>query len=178
MLTKKDIPNFTKFGNYEIDVPLGFLLDAIEKYKKDYQLDTSPDFQRAHVWNEQKQIKYVEFLLRGGLSSRVLYFNCPNWMGVKRVVGPMVLVDGKQRLEALTKFLTNNLMLFGKYKLEDIDRSVFRISKTMKIHINNLETRKDVLQWYIDINDGGVAHTTEEILKVKELLDKESMNHG
>ena len=85
-LKYEDIKQFTPMGNYRIDVPLGYLLEALKKYKVEYQLDMDPDFQRAHVWDEEKQIRFVEFILRGGNSSREIYFNCPNWMGHSNVV--------------------------------------------------------------------------------------------
>jgi len=44
----------------------------------------------------------------------------------------------------------------------------------MKINVNDLQTRAEVLQWYIDFNSGGVVHTAEEIARVKALLEKES----
>ena len=35
----------------------------------------------------------------------------------------------------------------------------------MKININDLPTRKDVLQWYLEMNSAGTPHTKEEINK-------------
>jgi len=43
----------------------------------------------------------------------------------------------------------------------------------MRININDLPTRKDVLQWYLQMNTGGTVHTEEEINRVKMLLEKE-----
>ena len=43
----------------------------------------------------------------------------------------------------------------------------------MKLNINNLKTKKEVLSQYIEMNEGGTPHTKEEIDKVKELLKKE-----
>ena len=45
---------------------------------------------------------------------------------------------------------------------------------TLSINIATLKTRKEVLQWYLDFNTGGVIHTDKEINKVKDLLRKES----
>lgn len=39
------------------------------------------------------------------------------------------------------------------------------------VHVNNLKTEKEVLQWYIDMNAGGTPHTTEEIDRVKKLIN-------
>ncbi len=38
--------------------------------------------------------------------------------------------------------------------------------------VNDLLTREEVLQWYIDLNTGGTDHTDEEINRVKEMLKK------
>ena len=44
-------------------------------------------------------------------------------------------------------------------------------TNTLMIHVNNLKTKREVLQWYIDMNAGGTPHTTEEIERVKKLID-------
>jgi len=175
MLMEKDIPKLTRAGNYEIDVPLGFLMESIRRYKEEYNLDLNPDFQRAHVWTEEKQIKYIEFLFRGGVSSRVIYFNCKGWSG--SFEGPMILVDGKQRLEALRRFFEGEIGIFGGYKVSNVDRRIYKLSITMRFNINDLPTRKAVLQWYLDLNDGGVAHTSKEIEKVRKLLTMEKSKY-
>ena len=33
------------------------------------------------------------------------------------------------------------------------------------------ETEREVLQWYVDMNAGGTPHTTEEIDRVKKLIN-------
>jgi hypothetical protein len=33
-----------------------------------------------------------------------------------------------------------------------------------------LKTKQEVLQWYIELNEGGTPHTEEEINRVKELI--------
>ena len=173
----KDIPSYTRNGNYDVDISLAYLLKALQGYIKDYGLEMSPDFQRAHVWTEKQQIKYVEHILKGGESARVMYFNCPDWHGSANK-GNMVLVDGKQRIEALRRFLENEIPAFGTLlkDFEDNERILRNISCRVKFNINDLRTRAEVLQWYIDMNAGGIAHTKEEIAKVEKLLEKEKEN--
>ena len=43
---------------------------------------------------------------------------------------------------------------------------------SMAIHINDLQSEKDVLQWYLEMNSGGTPHTQEELDRVKLLLQK------
>ena len=85
----------------------------------------------------------------------------------------MVLVDGKQRLEAMQKFKRDELPVFGFTFNEWEDAEIACRRVILDIYINDLATRKEILQWYIDLNAGGIAHTDKEIDKVKNLLKKE-----
>ena len=161
-------------ANYRINLPWDHLRFSLDKYKEDYGLNLDPDFQRGHVWDDSKRIAYVEYIMRGGTSSRELQFNCYYWdtrKGVKE--GPVVLVDGKQRLNSVLMFLNNELKAFGSYRKEYIDRCGLTGPQFI-LFMNNLETRKEVLEWYLQLNSGGVVHTQEELDKVKKLLEKEN----
>lgn len=168
-----DIPQLTRMGSYEINVGWKYLEEQLEHYASDSRckLELDPEFQRAHVWNEQKQRAYVEYILRGGHSSKVIYFNCAGWM--KDFRGPMYLVDGKQRLEAVRKFMRNELTVFNGNYYKDFEDSLRLVGADFKFHVNDLPTYKAVLQWYLDLNAGGVIHTEEELNKVREMLKKE-----
>jgi len=166
-----DIPRFTSWGSYSVNVSWDYVEKTLDEYAKAVRVDLDPDFQRAHVWTAKQQSRYVEYILRGGKSSRDIYWNCKGWH--LRMEGPMVLVDGKQRLEAVRKFMANKLPAFGSTFSEYTDR--MRLIETgFVFHVNDLATRAEVLQWYIDINAGGVAHTEAEIAKVRALLDAEA----
>ena len=164
----KDIPQLTSVGSYQININLNYLLFQLQSYEKE-GLQYDPDFQRGHVWTEQQQISFIEFLLRGGNTGRVIYFNHPGWLG--NWEGDFVVVDGLQRLTACKRFLNNEISAFGYYYYQYEDRISNDID--LLFNVNNLKTRKEVLQWYIEFNSGGTIHTEEEINRVKELLQKE-----
>ena len=166
-----DIPQFTREASYRINQSWDSIESWIQKERCGISLDLNPDFQRAHVWTELQQIRYVEFCLQGGKGSNELRFNCVGWMDDFR--GPFVLVDGKQRLEAVQKFMRSELPVFG-LKLNEYEDKLRWATHDFILMVNNLQTRKQVLQWYLDINAGGVAHTEEEIYKVRRLLDMET----
>jgi len=168
-MRSEDIPKFTRSANYQVNVSFTHLNEALTHHIEN-GLILDPDFQRGHVWTEEQQQKFVEFKLRGGDGSNVILFNCVGWMEDFR--GPFVLVDGKQRIEAVTKFLGNELKVFGllRYDFED----ELRFSECDFIFkINNLRHKKEVLQWYLEINSGGTPHTEEEIKMVEKLLKQE-----
>ena len=161
----KDIPQFP-FAQYKIDVDLQDIPYVLSRYKNYYNLEMCPWFQRGHVWNEQNKIKYVEYFLSGGVAGREIYFNCAGWQN--DYIGPMVLVDGLQRLTALSQFLEDDFTAFGLFYSEFTGRC----GHSLKFNVNNLRTEKEYVQWYIDINAGGVLHTEEELNRVRKVLSE------
>lgn len=74
-----------------------------------------------------------------------------------------------QRLTAIQRFVNNEIKVFGFYYNEYTDN--LRINQTIKLNVNDLKTKKEVLQWYVDMNTGGTPHTNEEIERVKKMID-------
>ena len=167
----EDIPRFTKTGSYQVDIPLNHLDNYIKEMQDDMGLQLNPIFQRGHVWTEEQQIAYIEFFLRGGKTSRIVYFNCPYWHRVKSTTeyNEFVSVDGHQRLTALLDFLHNEIPAFGTY-YKDFEGKPNLLDHTLSVNVNDLQTEEEVLRWYIEMNTGGTPHTKEEIDRVKRLL--------
>lgn len=172
-----DIPQFIWGGNYAVDLPWRFLEGWLESQNETGQLDLDPDFQRGHVWTNDKRVAYVEYIMRGGQSSKSIWFNCKGWPST--INQPVVLVDGKQRLESVRLFLRNKLRVFpelrkGGLLLSDFEDKRPPMGWSFRIHVNNLETRAEVLEWYLQMNSGGVVHTQEELDRVRKLLEEEA----
>lgn len=169
-----DIPQFTSSGNYRVNMGLEYAVDHIfNDWMTDplMKLNINPDFQRIHRWTRKKQVAWIEFILKGGRTGRELFFNHTSWMHFKEG-SEFVLVDGKQRLEAARAFIHNEIPAFDTLYKDYTDK-LRLINTDLIINVNNLKTRSEVLQWYIDLNAGGVPHTKKEIEKVRELLEKE-----
>jgi hypothetical protein len=166
----QDIPQFTRDGSCRINQPWDSLESWLQQDHCGVVADLDPDFQRAHVWSKEQQVRFVEFCLRGGKGSNTIRFNCVGWMDDFR--GPFELVDGKQRLEAVRKFMRDELPAIGLTRSQYEGKFPFARYDFI-VRINDLPTRREVLQWYLDINTGGVVHTSEEVDKVKALLNKE-----
>lgn len=163
------IPQFPR-AHYECTVDWSGLEDHLARYTRNYDLNLDPDFQRAHVWTRKQQVKYIEYVLQGGEVGRVIMFNCPNWMTNKGTAGPMELVDGKQRLEAVRAFMRNEFTVFNGVYCRDIENVEYHVSFLFRIC--SLNTREDILRLYLNINSGGTPHTKEELDKVRALLSR------
>ena len=169
-----DIPQFTSSGNYNVNVGLKYIERALKSYEEDYGLELNPDFQRGNVWTREQQISWLEFYFKGGKTSRIIYFNSPAFAGYisKCELKETVLcIDGLQRLTAILGFLHNEIPVFGTYynEFEDIIPRDF----DLVFNVNNLQTRKEVLQWYVDMNSGGTVHSDDEIERVKQMIELE-----
>lgn len=168
-----DILTFSRWGKQTYTVPWNDLEHTLARYQTENNLELNPDFQREHVWSEIQQIKYVEYVLRRGNLNLDIIFNCPGWLN--SFEGQMVLVDGKQRLQAARLFMANQLSVFnGVYRNDFVrqGKTMLRFSQEIQFvfYMNDLSTRTETLQLYLDINSGGVIHSEDELTKVKALL--------
>lgn len=168
----KAIPQFTRAGSYAVDVPLDMVPKWVADEQEELGLVLDSEFQRGHVWTKKQQVAYLEFLLRGGRTGRDLYFNYPS----QHVQAPdgtyndYVCVDGLQRLTAIQRFFGNEVKVFGSYFREYTD-NIRMTTNTMRIHVNDLQTEKEVLNWYLEMNAGGTPHSKTELARVKALLE-------
>ena len=166
-----DIPRFTRRPTYHNDVPLDYVEKWINDQIKSLGLQLNPDFQRGHVWTEEQQILYIEYLLHGGASGKDFYFNRIGGMhNFKNLKADFVCVDGLQRITAILAFVHNEIPAFS-YHARDYDD--LRFADVMfSFYINDLTSKKDVLRWYIEMNSSGTIHTKEELEKVKKMIEK------
>ena len=83
----------------------------------------------------------------------------------------MQCLDGLQRLTAIRKFVNNELPVFNGNYLNDFeDKEVILRMHPIRFNINNIQTKKEIIQWYLDYNDGGTVHSKEELDRVRKLL--------
>lgn len=160
-------------------VGLGFLREWLNE--SDVNLD--PDYQRGHVWTEQQQTKFIEYILKSGSAQTQLQWNNPFWNSLSQqsrisdISDKLEIVDGKQRLTAILRFLDGEITAFGRhhdqFRGTSFDPNRFKIE--MNIHC--IDNRKDLLQFYLDLNSCGVVHSNEELIRIQNLIDSETVKH-
>ncbi|MCP0917882.1 DUF262 domain-containing protein [Acinetobacter indicus] len=173
LIKKRDEPR------HPVDVEADTLMDRIGKWRSRYgSFDLNPEFQRGHVWTTLDQQKYIEALLRGTLprQAKTITLNICGWHGVEPT-GDLpkggLCIDGLQRITALEAFKNKQITVFGGLDVDDLADTSFAIEEQLiHIAIYDYQQYKDVLDLYIDMNDSGVAHTQEEIERVKLIRQK------
>ena len=133
-----------------------------------YGADLDPDFQRPHVWSKDQQLSFMEWFINFGV-----HVDSPlpgNTITVnENEDNQLELIDGKQRLKALTDFLKGSVKPFGI----PIDQWDLSGAMTFKMLVRFTKmTRKESLNYYLMINSLGVPHTKEELNRVRGLLGK------
>jgi hypothetical protein len=68
------------------------------------ELDDTPSYQREYVWSEERQRNLIKSLTMG-LPTGSIYIN------QRDLMKPRVVVDGKQRLNAVVRFFSGELMV-------------------------------------------------------------------
>ena len=156
-------------AHYEVDVSWDSVELHLERWSKTFDVSIDPDFQRCHVWTEDQQRAYVEYTLTGGEVGKHIMWNCPEWSD-NRGGSSMTLVDGKQRLEAVRRFMRGDLKCHGMKYREGERLDMFKAG--MKWRVCVLKTRAELLRLYLNINAGGTPHTPEELDRVRAMLDQ------
>lgn len=170
-------------SNYAVSIELHHLERQLERYdseaKKDGgELKLNPDFQRGHVWSLEKQISYIENLIRG-VAPINIKFNCAKFIDYHaKVTGmngfDMVCVDGLQRMTAVLSFMKGDFKIFDNaHDVNSLAGTPFAIRRySFLFEIYDIRDYGDLIQFYIDLNTGGVVHSNEEIDRVKKLQEE------
>jgi hypothetical protein len=161
-----------------VNVPWTSLVKSVLKEHSqagDDVLDLSPDYQRGVVWDAQRQSAFIGHALSGGMVSPMYFARDPSYKTLR-----VEVVDGQQRLTAITKFITGEIpgrLLNGRelwYRdFNEVDRRDRRLDA---IVIYGAWSRRQRLEFYLGLNSGGVAHTQEELCRVMDLLKEEKHN--
>ena len=167
-------------ARYCITVPVSSVKRTLDGWGENgsTNVNINPDFQRGRVWSLNKQIAYMENLIRGYAPNKIL-FNCPEFLyscGNDCDLNPneIVCIDGLQRISSALDFMGGKFKLFnGKLSYSDLNCSHF---STKRIHFEfqmyEIAKRAELLQFYLSLNTGGVVHSKSEIQRVRDLLNQ------
>ena len=176
---------------YDIDIreePQTVYELVVRKWDQD-KLILDPDFQRNFVWKPEQQSQFIE--------SVILNFPLPAFYINKNIKGKYIIVDGRQRLTTLKRFLKDEFKLKGLKVLTKLNgKSFSEIIELDDIYQTKIEDKKlnvyviqpsvpmaMVYDIFNRINTGGTQLQRQEIRSciylgkstklLEELADKE-----
>jgi len=179
----------TRESNFEIDFDDDLDLDPIDFWSKkqrelvtatvDYNLgtlhslvqeqgiDLSPRYQRRNRWSADKQSALIESFL--------MNVPVPPIFLSEDDIGVYSVIDGKQRLSAITQFFSNNLRLHGLKVFNDInDLTFFELPKQLQTILRTRPTIRAIIilkqsdadikhEVFQRLNTGGASLNPQEI---------------
>lgn len=150
--------------------------------------DLNPDYQRGPVWTPEHQGRFIGHVLAGGVQPPIYvqrYRSIKNSPVKEYWTVPEEVIDGQQRLRAITAFMTGEVPALvqhetgpATYWYEDMDRSEQSFSILYSVIIYVDIKRADRLRFYLRLNGEGIPHTAEELSHVRALLAEEMKNRN
>jgi hypothetical protein len=110
----------------------------------DTQFFFIPDYQRNFVWDTKKQSKFIESVLMG--------LPIPFMFGVENTDGNIEILDGAQRINTLSSFLKNELVLESMERLDLLDGVTFeQLPSAQKKKLLDRSMRMVILPETVDL---------------------------
>jgi Protein of unknown function DUF262 len=146
-----------------VDYNLSSLSDLV----KSGSIDLSPKYQRRYRWDNNRKSKLIESLLMN-VPVPPIFLN-------EDAYGQYSVIDGKQRLTAISEFMSNRLTLAGLEIFSDINgrrfsdlpskfQTVIKTRPTLRAIIVLRQSDEDVkFEVFQRLNTGGVAANSQEI---------------
>ena len=148
------------------DLPLGALADMVAGEA----IDLQPGFQRRERWKSDKQSALIESFL--------LNVPVPPIYLAEEEDGTFTAIDGKQRLKAVTDFMTNKLKLRGLERIQEAEgvtfdnlpteiRNAFKLRPFLRV-VTLLKQTDPALKYevFLRLNRGGERLNPQEIRNV------------
>lgn len=149
-----------------ITQPFDFIVGSLEDQIKEGQLILQDEYQRRQVWDPKKSSRLIESLLLN-VPIPVCYF-------AELGDGSFSVIDGQQRLTAITRYIANLFPLSGlrvrpelnKKRFSELDRADQRLIKTRTIRciVIQRESHPDIrFDVFERLNQGAVRLTPQEL---------------
>lgn len=131
-------------------------------------IDLDPAFQRREAWTTTKQSRFIESLIVGLPIPQIVL---AERRGMK---GRFLVLDGKQRLISMKKFMDGKLRLYGLdlrpelngkriEKLDDDDRTAFENQTLRTVTVRNWQTEDFLYLVFLRLNTASVPLSPQEL---------------
>jgi len=143
-------------------------LNDIFSTKYHFGLDMNPPYQRDYVWSLEQKQQLIESIFNvvpiGVFVFHRNSFNCESEL--------YTVIDGKQRINALTEFYENRFQYKGKYfnELHPTDQNCIENYGILKATCEEF-TLKEQMEVFVKINSTGVKQDEHHLKQVQSMID-------
>ena len=125
-----------------------------------------PEFQRDNdKWSKKMQVKFIENIITGCVTQISLYTTTdkefPKWL----------ILDGLQRLTAISLFLSNELKVFNGLTYDDVKANINGEYNPIEFKLYRFNNEVEAVEFYIAINEN-ITHSKKDIQRAKDYLAK------
>lgn len=135
-------------------------------------LVVNPDYQREYVWSQQDKERLIRSVLANANIGAFVFVKYP----YSKYQGRQEVLDGKQRLLALSEFYESRWPVDGLYyhTMHPRDRYAFDSVMVSYAEVDGERlSRADLLRLFLMLNTGGVPQTSDHLAYVEQLLASE-----
>lgn len=147
---------------------LGGLITAINREEYNY----NPDYQRSYVWTNKDKLEYIDSIFEGRDLGKFIVIEYPYNEDDNRYV----VLDGKQRMNAIKDFTQGKIQLYNYYWHELLPSDRWHIENKV-IQYAQLDggrlTKLQILKIFYNVNFGGVPQTSEHLAEIRKMISKE-----
>lgn len=139
-------------------------LDHLEKTLEHGQVNLSPSYQTGSVWSREQQELFVGHILQGGEVQPIIFQRIPD-------ASECEVLDGKQRLEALLRWLRGGIAARlndgTKIFVGDLETRIRANGSTQIVGLSRVTIRgryinlpfEERKRFYVRLNSAGTLHT-------------------
>ena len=168
--TLKDVPVIRKKNDIRIEFYRSDIQGLLFKYYH-FGVNMSPEYQRDLVWTETQEQALLDSIYNNIEIGKFAFIELPY---NENDPTTYEILDGKQRLNTLLKFHQGRIKYKGLtiFEMHSIDRYHF---EGYPISIGELRnaTKKDIYNYFLKLNTGGITVPESHLDKVRDLLEKE-----
>jgi len=144
--SEDDLPQRISFKDAVV-VNADWTIETISLQIKKGNIDLEPGFQRRNAWDTQRKSRLIESILIGmPVPNIVLAEN-------KDHRGRFIVIDGKQRLLAISEFMSDSFKLKGLDIRDELnDKSLSELSQDDREYLENATLRSTLIRNWSDQN--------------------------
>ena len=132
-----------------------------------FGVDDSPEYQRDYIWDEEDKVKLIDSIFNNIDIGKFLFME---YDFVEDKEG-CAIVDGKQRLKAITDFYEGRFKYRGKYFHELCNRDKGHFTE-FNVNIAEVQEQplEDIMELFLKVNTGGRRIDPDHLKMVENRL--------